>query len=932
MMPDTEERRFIIGIDLGTTNCAAAYVDLQEKGPGRRKIRVFKIPQLTGPGQVKRLPLLPSFLYIPGEYDIPADALVRLWPDRDTHFVGTYARDHGALVPDRLVSSAKSWLCHARVDRRARILPWGAAAEIYKISPVAATAAYLKHIRLAWNSVWGADDSLLLENQFVIITVPASFDEVARELTLEAARAAGMGAVLLLEEPLAAFYNWLMHHENNWRAHVQPGETVLVCDVGGGTTDFTLIALRDSAGSPRFERIAVGDHLILGGDNIDLALARRVEAQLSGPQHSMSTERWKALCHQCRQAKEALLGGAAQNVTVTLMGEGSRLIAGTQHVELDRGLVTEVVLKGFFPSDAVDEGAPPAAARKGISEFGLPYEPEPAITRHMLAFLNRHHPAVAKIQGQPADAPDLILYNGGSLKPPEIQAQIRQALQNRASRPDPQHPRVLESPDLDLAVAFGAAYYGLVKIGEGVRVGSGSPRGYYLGVARAEGSGPPPAAREVICIVERGLDEGSPIDLKNRDFEVLTNQPVSFDVFSSSYRSGDRSGDLLPVDDSFTPLPPLQTVVQYGKKGVQKAIPVTIEAAYTEVGTLALWCRSRISEHRWKLQFHLRESPAPAAADDARILELAVVEAARSHLEQVLAGDDKSQMQKLAKDLSRIVELPRDDWPLGFIRGLADDLLDRAPARGKGPDVESGWTNLLGFCLRPGIGEGLDKQRLQRLWKLYQAGPVHAKNPRVRLEWWIMWRRVAAGLTPGQQRQVFQDLSPVFFDKKSASVKVTPQERLEIWMAAANLEKLHGKDKIRLGRQLLSEITPRKLKAQHLWALSRLAARDLLYGPADRVIPPEEAAHWIGQLIGWPAANPTMIGRTVSQIARQTGDRARDLDEEMRQRVLAWMAENGLAEELQRRVSETTPPARDDQVAMFGESLPLGIILKTVIP
>lgn len=927
-MSEMEDRRFIVGIDLGTTNCAAAYVDLQEKEPGRRKIRVFKIPQLTGPGQVKRLPLLPSFLYIPGEYDIPADAMVRLWPDPDDHFVGTYARDHGALVPDRLVSSAKSWLCHSRVDRRARILPWGAAAEIHRISPVAATAAYLKHIRLAWNSVWGAEESLHLENQFVIVTVPASFDEVARELTLEAAREAGIGPVLLIEEPLAAFYNWLMHHENDWRTHVQPGEAVLVCDVGGGTTDFTLIVLRESEGSPRFERIAVGDHLLLGGDNIDLALARRVEAQLAGPQCSMSTERWKALCHQCRQAKETLLSGAAQNFKVTLMGEGSRLIAGTQRVELDRALVAEVVLDGFFPADAA-EGAPPAATRKGITEFGLPYEPEPAITRHMLAFLDRHHQAVAQILGRPAAVPDLILYNGGSLKPPEIQAQIRRTLQSRNSRPDPERPRVLKSPDLDLAVAFGAAYYGLVKIGEGVRVGSGSPQSYYLGVARAADAGPPPAAREVMCIVERGLDEGSTIHLKNREFEVLTNQPVSFDIFSSSYRSGDRSGDLLLVDDTFTPLPPLQTVVQYGKKGVQKAIPIKIEASYTEVGTLALWCRSRLSEHRWKLQFQLRESAAPDVADDARILELAVVEAARNHLGRVLNGDDKSGVEKLVKDLSGILELPREQWPLGFIRSLADDLLDRAPVRGKGPDYESGWANLLGFCLRPGIGEGLDKQRLQRLWKLYPAGPLHAKNPRVRLEWWIMWRRVAAGLTAGQQRQVFQDLSAVFFEKKTASAKVTPQERLEIWMAAANLEKLHGKDKIRLGRQLFSEITARKVKAQHLWALSRLAARDLLYGSADRVIPPGEAARWIEWLIGWTGSNSTMIGRTVSQMARKTGDRARDLDEETRQRVLAWMEENNLAGELKRRVSDISPAERGDQVAMFGESLPVGIILKT---
>ncbi|MEJ2475831.1 MAG: molecular chaperone DnaK, partial [Desulfobacterales bacterium] len=456
-----------------------------------------------------------------------------------------------------------------------------------------------------------------------------------------------------------------------------------------------------------------------------------------------------------------------------------------------------------------------------------------------------------KILQRSAVAPDLILYNGGSLKPAEIQARIRMALQNRTASRNSELPKVLENPDLDLAVAFGAAYYGLVKIGAGVRVGSGSPRAYYLGVARHDQGQPKPQEREVMCIVERGLDEGSTIPMEDKAFDVLTNQPVSFDIFSSSYRSGDRSGDLVRVDDSFTALPPLQTVVQYGKKGAQRAIPVKIEAEYTEVGTLALWCRSRISEHRWKLQFQLRETAAPEAADDAQVLELTVVEAARDLMHRVLSGDDKSRVEKIAKKLSRIVDLPRDDWPLGFIRSLADDLLDLTPVRNKGPDFESAWTNLLGFCLRP-----------------------------------------------------------------------------EIWMTAANLEKLYSKDKVRLGRQLLAEISPKKLKSQHLWALSRLAARELLYGPADRTIPPAEAARWIEQLIGYAWSNPTIAGRTISQIARKTGDRARDLDEETRNRVLEWMAANELPDDLKRRVMEITPPARNDQMAMFGESLPVGIILR----
>ena len=927
MTTDIADRRFIVGIDLGTTNCAVSYVDLLGQGSAAKRIRIFKIPQMTGSGVVNRLPVLPSFLYIPGEFDISSDAIVDLWDDADANFAGAFARDHGSRVPARLVSSAKSWLCHAQVDRQARILPWGADKEVPKVSPVMATAAYLKHIRLAWNHTWGADESLHLENQLIVATVPASFDEVARELTLEATKLGGLNNVILLEEPLAAFYSWLMRHEKDWQKFVETGELILVCDVGGGTTDFTLIILKEAEGSPRFERIAVGDHLILGGDNIDLALARQAEKDLAGPRRSMSTDRWKALCHQCRQAKETILGGSAETFKVTLMGEGSRLIAGTLSAELDKDEVVETVLEGFFPIVEA-EAAAEAADRKGITEFGLPYEQEPAITRHLGRFLEQHRSDIFQMLQRQSSAPDLILYNGGSLRPEMIQQRIRDALQHWYEEKDSERPRVLENPDPDLAVALGAAYYGLVKVGEGVRVGSGSPRGYYLGISRTDAAGQSDQALEAICVVERGLEEGSTIGLKDDSFEVLTNQPVSFDLYSSSYRSGDRHGDIIGVDDSFTALPPLQTVIQYGKKGVRKTIPVRIEAEYTELGTLALWCRSRISDHRWKLQFQLRDTAVPEAVADAQILEASVTENVLRHLRDTLTGNDKQQVEKLVKGIVEIVDLRRDEWPLGFIRNLADELLALLKIRKKGPIFESIWLNLLGFCLRPGIGESFDPQRMRQLWRLYPAGTGFARHPRARLEWWIMWRRVAAGLTPGQQRQFFQDVSAFLLGKKGEIKKVSPQEQLEIWMAVANMEKLHSKEKIELGRKLLAVTFVKKLKAQHFWALSRLGARELLYGPADRVIPPEEVSTWIEQLVSHPWPNPNMAGRTVSQLARKTGDRTRDLDENVRADVLEWMERHEMPVERQRRVREIVPLAHQDQDAMFGESLPQGIILR----
>src|SRR6056297_2935843 len=572
------EQRYIIGIDLGTTNSAVSYVDLEKEGEKNRGIKLFKIPQLTGHGEVSAMPVLPSFCYIPGKYDISEDAIELPWQTDESQFVGTLARDHGAKIPSRLVSSAKSWLCHTQADRRARILPWGAGEEIPKISPIEATAAYLRHIRLAWNSRQGDNDDLYLENQMVMITVPASFDEVARDLTIEAANLAGIKHITLLEEPLAAFYSWLIKHEKNWRDHIQPGELVLVCDVGGGTTDFTLITLRETEGSPRFERIAVGDHLILGGDNIDLALAGHIEQRFNNTR-PLGSDRWKTLCHVCRQAKEYILDQAGESETITLMGEGSSLIGGTLTAKMEREALEQIVLEGFFPL-VQPESEKRRQPRKGISEFGLPYESEPAITRHIGDFLDKHRQDVRNFLGERSAFPDLILFNGGTLKAGLVQERIREAIRCWFGAEGSGRPRVLDNPRPDLAVAFGASYYGLVKTGAGVRVGSGSPRSYYLGFTRKDGE--QAGQKAAICLVERGVDEGTILSLpESLHFEVLANQPVSFDLYSSSYLSGDRCGDILPVDETRTPLSPLQTVTQFGHKGKKTSLPVAIEAEYT---------------------------------------------------------------------------------------------------------------------------------------------------------------------------------------------------------------------------------------------------------------------------------------------------------------------------------------------------------------
>ncbi len=926
MEPD---KRFIVGIDLGTTNSAVSYVDLARDGESY-KIRTFQIPQLTGPGEFSRLPVLPSFLYIPGEYDISRDAISIPWKSSGVEkqpFAGAFARDHGSKVPARLVSSAKSWLCHRNVDRKARILPWGAGGEVYKVSPVQASAGYIEHIKNAWNHFMAEEEEDFLENQLLIVTVPASFDEVARELTLEAANLAGCNEVVLIEEPLAAFYSWLIQHGAHWGRHVKPDDLILVCDVGGGTTDFTLITLRESEGSPRFERIAVGDHLILGGDNVDLTLARRLETRFGKKRTSLSADRWTALCHQCRQAKEAILDGREESRKIVVMGEGGKLIAGTVSAELDRKEVEETVLEGFFPL-AEPGGTEEKSARSGIAEFGLPYEREPAVTRHLGWFLEKHGDDVRKFSGRERAMPDLVLFNGGSLKPAIVRRRIMEAIRHWFGEKNPDIPRELENPTPDLAVSLGAAYYGLVKIGKGVRVGSGSPRSYFLGIAAKDEKGAPVDLKQAVCLVERGLDEGSSIELENLRFEVLANRPASFEIYSSSYRSGDKSGELVPVDDSLTPLPPLKTVIQFGKKSASRNVPVQIEAEFTETGTLAVWCRSLVSNHRWKLNFQLRDESPPPEVADLEIFDEDLVQQTLQKIEDAFAdksGTDK--LESLVKEISSFVERPKEKWPLGLLRNIADALLKLKSTRNTSPVHESRWLNLTGFCTRPGFGEGFDSRRMAALWKIYIEGMRFSNNAQVRSEWWVLWRRVAGGLKPGQQRQFSQDLSALAAPKKGVKTKTSPQENLEIWMALANMELLQAKDKAAWGRRLLSELNTRPPTPQHFWALSRIGARTLLYGPADRIVAPDEVSRWIESVLEMDGSFAKPIASALAQMARKTGDRTRDLDQETVRKIEKWMENAGVRPRYARFLHEIVPVEKMEESAIFGESLPSGIVL-----
>ncbi len=916
--------RYVVGIDLGTTNTALAYVDLKATGP-KLEIKTFAIPQLVGPGRVGERSTLPSFLYLPGPYELDPEALALPWaPERD-FAVGTFARDQGALVPGRLVSSAKSWLCHGGVDREAPILPWGAGEEVKKVSPVEASARYLAHLREAWNFVMAAEDPAnALENQLVIVTVPASFDEVARELTRQAAEKAGLSEVILLEEPVAALYAWLSQHEDHWQEMLKEGEKVLVCDVGGGTSDFTLVEVRRGAEGLSLERIAVGDHILLGGDNIDLALARLVERKLPGTR--LDFARFQTLTFLCRELKERLLApDGPQEDAVRLPGRGTSLIADTLVVKVSKDEALALILKDFFPE--IEYG--PSLKRvesvpRVLPEWGLPFARDPAVTRHLAAFLYRH-----EIKGV-----DVLLFNGGALKPPLLRARIREEVAKWFAQTP---PRELETVSLDLAVSIGAAYYGLVRQGLGIRVGGGLPRAYYLGVA-AEGKGP-----QAVCLVPKGTKEGERLVLPHT-FKALTNRPVKFPIYTSSLRK-DPLGQVVSLnEEEFVPLPPLTTVLKFGRKAQLREIPVEIEVYLSELGILETYCRSKETPHRWRLQFALREMElkrpetpegvlvAPEESSAPQVEE-ELLEAMRAALDEAFAHKEKLPL--LTQRLEEILEMERDRWSLPVLRALADLLLERKKVRERTALHEARWLNLTGFSLRPGYGEALDPFRIRKLWGLYFEGLKHRQDKSARLEWWIFWRRIAGGLNKGQQEQFFAQVRPFLVPgkgkKKGKVPKIAPQERVELWLCVANLERLAPGVKIELAQALLREL--KKLDRRLLLAFSRLLARELLYGPADTVIPAKQAEPIVLQFLKRlekkepKGALARAVLEVLLNMARLSGDRVRDLSEDVRAQIMAKMKALGAPEELLRPLQEVVPLKETERAELFGESLPLGLKL-----
>jgi hypothetical protein len=1021
--------RYVVGFDLGTTNSAVAYVDTSEEP---WQIRTFAVPQVVAPGQVEARETLPSFHYQAAAKELAPGSLKCPWQQQEPDYaVGFFARDQGALAPGRLINSAKSWLCHSGVDRTAPLLPWQGASDVDRLSPVEVSSRYLAHVRDTWNARFPRHP--LAEQDFVL-TLPASFDEVARELTVKAASLAGLSRVVLIEEPQAAFYAWIHAHSDNWDRLVQPGQKILVCDVGGGTSDFTLIRVRrGEAGKVQFHRVAVGDHLILGGDNFDLALARHIEERIAGsgetsdsppsPQPSpggrgrrLEPRQWATLVRTCRAVKETLLGpNAPEHLTMTLPGSGSKLLGAGIQVELTGDEVRNLLVEGFFPRVGLDEK--PTSRRSGFQEFGLPFAPDPAVTRYLAAFLTAHRHVALDETDLPADhdpaRPDIVLFNGGVFESPQLRDRLLEVLSSWFIAPNSEaawHPIVLDNNRLDLAVARGAAYYGMVRRGRGVRIAAGLARTYYIGVesaVAAEPSSPGPQSGGVpqeesglsatpsplsprpsslpsaICLLPAGIEPGQDVELTSRRFDLLVSEPAEFPLFVSSTRLTDKPGELVAIDrEKMTPLPPMRTVIQTRKKKGSGArgqgsetehlaprpsplappvetVSVALHARLTEIGTLDLWLSEIGGKRSWRLQFDVRSATQTdvaaheSAAEGEGMVDEAVWRECHALIEKTFGpADSAAKPDGLIKHLAAAAGMSRNQWPTSLCRRIWEALMDFEPGRRRSAVHETRWLNLLGFALRPGYGLAVDDWRVAQTWTTLQGKFAHAAA-NVRVEGWILWRRIAGGLAAGQQQALAEPLlgmvrglhRQLTTGRGRGEFSFAAHETSEMWRLLGSLELLSSATKTELGTMLLDILPKRKMEPVRpamIWALGRIGARVPMYGPLNTVVPATTAADWLVKVMagkgvrphlceapGGPfrqmGSDPFSAQLAVMQLARRTDDRYRDLPEKLRREAIDWLEVENAPPHFIELVHTGGTLDSDEQGLVFGESLPKGL-------
>ncbi|MGI6524777.1 MAG: Hsp70 family protein [Bdellovibrionota bacterium] len=914
------KKRYKIGIDLGTTNCALAYCDtLSEKAT----TQILKIPQLHEIGQIIEQETLPSCYYIATPQEIKKDLLKTPWNTSEEQYinfaVGAFAKNKISSLPERVVQSAKSWLSFADIDRSAPILPWGSDSipSKEKISPLEASAYYLDYLRQVWNATIAKDDpDTVFEKQDVTITVPASFDEVAQHLTLEAAsKAAYPQDVRLLEEPQAAFYSWLEKHQLSEYLPT-PSSTILICDVGGGTTDFSLFKITPTKKNNdlSIERIAVSNHILLGGDNIDLTLALDLEKKLQTSK--LSTKQWQDLVFQARLLKERVLSDTTESEETTyyvsILSAGSELFSSTLSTSITRKEIYSILLDGFFPLCSAD--ATPTKKLGGLKEFGLPYVNDTAITKHLAAFLK--------------DTPiDAVLFNGGTLKPLFLQTRILETLTTwQKGRP----PILLPSDDMDLSVACGAARFGKIlqdKIG---KISGGYPRSVYLEL-QSDGTKKEP---ELLCLLPKGFESGGSVTIKQHSFMLTVNQPARFQLFNSGVRPSDKAGDIVQLNHTdFHPiLPPLQTIIPLTSNSSAKdgAVNVIINSVLTETGLLELFCVTKGGKPLSKISFSLKNS---ATSKKLRHSDEVIIskDTHRSCSDLILKyygkpskttpTNTKQTPKTLIRDLEKITELERTSWPLPFLRALWKDLAVGLTRRNRSLAHECTWLNLAGFILRPGFGSELDDFRITELWRVFELGLAFPKEQSAQIQWAIMWRRVAGGLNRERQNALFAVITRQLNTRNS--------DNPELFRLAAALERIDMDFRMQIGDLIVRRLLRSGLSGQDqfCWALGRVASRVPLYAELNSVVVPSKVMSWFKQLdkLDWNKPPYEQLKYACLQATRLTNDRVRDISDADRRYIIEKMKQSRATTEEIKPITEFVEFKEADQSILFGEKLPAGL-------
>ena len=929
--------RFLVGIDLGTTNTVVAYCEITDNLE-QSEVSLFDIDQLIGPGEVVRKPLLPSFRYHPAVGQISPSDLTLPWENEPVYgdisnaIVGEWARELGAKVEGRQVSSAKSWLSHQAVDRSSDILPWAGAQDVDKVSPVIASASYLNHIRQAWNY---RHPSNKLEDQDVVVTVPASFDETARKLTLEAAELAGLKKIVLLEEPQAVCYDWYARHQQTAADELKELPLILVCDVGGGTTDLSLIeASFSSQDELALDRIGVGEHLMLGGDNLDLALAHLAESRFNQSKKLTAASLTK-LIQQTRKAKENLLSASApEEVKITMLGSGSKLLGGTKSIGLSKQEVHQIALDGFFPLSDFSEV--PDKRRSAVVEFGLPYVADPAVSKHVAEFLTQHQQVARAALGIEDDKQNAIpvglLLNGGVFNSELVTERVTTLLSDWRGAP----VTVLDNPHPDWSVALGAVAFGKARRGAQLKIGGGAARSYFLHLQEKNKMG------KALCLLAKGTEEGHEIRLSGRRFSLTLGEPVRFNLLTSTHdtltnNTAIQNGVMVDVDpDLFAPLPPYITTLEGEGAELQanqkERVEVQLACQLTEVGTLKMECVSAEDDSkRWELEFEVRNKQT----DDSEQVKLhPKLNECKELIARLYSGNKKSaeskEIKTLAKDLEKKLG-KRDEWDFTTLRQLFDTFAQGRKRRRRSEQHEKNWLRLAGFALRPGFGDPTDSWRIEQVWGLYQQN-IQFKNHQGWTDWWVFWRRIAGGLSQEQQESILADIAKYLHPgamKNPQSAKAAQDMGYESMVRlSASLEHLEVEDKVLLATWFLSKaINHNQFEQAHWWAMGRLASRTPLYGSQHNVIPREQAEQWLPKLLEQNWQKEPMIAFAAVMICRKTGDRLFDISDDYREQVLAKLKQSKVPESWVSLVEEVKELSDSESKRIFGDALPSGLTL-----